>query len=241
MAPFKLSRLSVKRLTPLLPFECRGVNCDCPKRMNSATMSESKAPCTDNFTTIVVDIETHAFQRRGVRMRLLQLAWELYKANGELIHEMNFYIKPDGWTVTEEAASYHGIKTEKAKQLGMPLKSVLKCFADDIALAGVWVGHGVDGIDLPVMKSELKECGFDQTVEKIDKGMHILCTMKSYTDIVQLPHKDGRPGCKWPKLAELYEYLFAEKLENAHDASADTKATAKCYWRIQEILKKAAQ
>ena len=40
---------------------------------------------------------------------------------------------------------------------------------------------------------------------------------------------------KIPKLSELYEFLFKETFEGAHNAEADVTATARCYFKIHNI------
>ena len=39
-------------------------------------------------------------------------------------------------------------------------------------------------------------------------------------------------GLKMPKLIEMYEILFNEKFSDAHDASHDVNATAKCFFEL---------
>ncbi|RPG58266.1 MAG: DNA polymerase III subunit alpha [Flavobacteriales bacterium TMED191] len=41
-----------------------------------------------------------------------------------------------------------------------------------------------------------------------------------------------RKGFKSPKLEELYEIIFSEKIINAHNASADVDATARCFFEL---------
>lgn len=193
----------------------------------------------DPYVTIVVDIETSAFMRRGVRMRCLQLAWQLHSSGGTLLSAHNFYVKPEGWEVTKQASDFHGITTERAMKEGLPIKEVLTIFVGDLKQATVFVGHGIENVDLPVIKQELTDCGFHDAAHQMAKQMHVYCTMKSSTPIVQLPSPTGSYGpYKFPKLGELYEFLFVEKLEKAHDASADARATARVYFKLQELAQK---
>src|SRR5690606_8051357 len=37
---------------------------------------------------------------------------------------------------------------------------------------------------------------------------------------------------KWPKLEELYQKLFNEKFEEAHNAAADVVATTRCFFEL---------
>ncbi len=55
--------------------------------------------------------------------------------------------------------------------------------------------------------------------------------MKSSVQYCKLP---GNYGFKWPKLEELYNICFQEKLENAHDAMVDVRATFRCFDKLEK-------
>lgn len=188
------------------------------------------------MNTLVVDIETHAFKNEVKRMRVCQLAWQRFSPRAECVSECNFYIRPDGWSMTAKAQGYHKITNETLQAKGQPLRSVLKLFTEDLLSSQVWVGHGMDLVDLPVLTEELQECGFDEAVAHMHGGMHMFDTMAWCTDLMQLPRRDGVAGFKHPRLSELYEWLcYPNKMTNAHDASADVDATAQCYWRLCQL------
>lgn len=81
-----------------------------------------------------------------------------------------------------------------------------------------------------MMQSEFQRHAIDLNLYKKES----YCTMKRTTDLVGIPKGHGG-GNKYPKLSELYRFLFDEDFENAHDAMADVTATAKCF---QEIMKR---
>jgi hypothetical protein len=49
----------------------------------------------------------------------------------------------------------------------------------------------------------------------------------------RLPSKSGR-GYKWPTLAELHLQLFEEEFTGSHNAGADVKACARCYFELRK-------
>ena len=58
--------------------------------------------------------------------------------------------------------------------------------------------------------------------------------MRGGTKLCKLPNQ--RPGAyKWPKLTELHQHLFGEPMTDAHNALADTLATARCYVEMQRL------
>lgn len=59
-----------------------------------------------------------------------------------------------------------------------------------------------------------------------------ICTMKGTSKYCGI---ESRRGYKYPKLEELYEKLFQEDMENAHNASSDVYNTAKCYWKLRDL------
>ena len=40
---------------------------------------------------------------------------------------------------------------------------------------------------------------------------------------------------KYPKLSELHDYLFDENTTNEHNALADTRVLAKCFWQLYDL------
>jgi len=59
-----------------------------------------------------------------------------------------------------------------------------------------------------------------------------ICTMVSSTDFCGI---DGPYGYKWPTLTQLHEKLFGLGFNEAHDASVDMNATAKCFWELRRL------
>ncbi len=60
--------------------------------------------------------------------RVVQLAWQLHGAEGELIEVANHIIRPEGFTIPFNAAKVHGITTDFALQNGEDLEVILEKF-----------------------------------------------------------------------------------------------------------------
>lgn len=56
---------------------------------------------------------------------IVQLAALLTDASGETKGQMNFLIKPAGWTIPAETTAIHGITTEDCEKYGIELRSAL--------------------------------------------------------------------------------------------------------------------
>ena len=157
--------------------------------------------------------------------RLVQLAWQVYNEDQELLEESDFIIKPNGFTIPQNASEVHKITTEKANEQGVDLIKVLQLFFKSSQEAKLLIAHNYD-YDYSIMASEFLRNGFNNILENKD----FICTMKSTVDFCKIP---GPYGYKWPKLEELYYLLFNENF-NAHNALDDIRATSRCFWELKK-------
>ncbi len=155
--------------------------------------------------------------------RVVQLSW-LISENGEIIKESDNIIKVD-FPIPEQSAKIHGITNAISEAKGRPLNDVLQEILTDIASVDFLICHNLS-FDLAILQSELLRAGMNHEI-----NTQQFCTMKSSVDFCKLP---GQYGFKWPKLEELYHICFQEKLENAHDAMVDVKATFRCFNKLEE-------
>lgn len=155
--------------------------------------------------------------------RVVQLSW-LISEDSNIIKESDNIIKVD-FPIPVQSSNVHGITNEVSRAKGKELNTVMGEFLNDVADADVLVCHNLS-FDLAIVQSELLRGGLNP---ELDKKM--FCTMKSAVDFCKLP---GNYGFKWPKLEELYDICFQEKLENAHDAMVDVKATFRCFDKLEK-------
>ena len=161
--------------------------------------------------------------------RVVQVAWQLHDETGEIMEHHNLLIIPDGFEIPYSAEKVHKISTEKARKHGVPLEEALQKFNESVEKASFLVGHNIR-FDMNALGAEFIRAG---VVSRFLEEKQV-CTMWSSTDHMKLP--GGRGGkFKPPKLMELYEYLFEEQFPEAHNASADVEATARCFF---ELLRK---
>lgn len=161
--------------------------------------------------------------------RLVQLAWQLHDADGELMDVRNFIIRPDGFTIPFNATQVHGITTERAMQHGLRLEEVLKLFEAAVSRATVIAGHNIE-FDLNIVGAEHHRLGMESDLLK----KVVLDTKEESTDYCQIP--GGKGGkFKWPTLTELHLKLFSEGFDEAHNAAADVEATARCFLELLRL------
>ncbi|MCB0378258.1 MAG: 3'-5' exonuclease [Bdellovibrionales bacterium] len=152
---------------------------------------------------------------------IVQLSW-LVSENGQILKESDNIIKVSV-PIPIESSRVHGITNEISQAKGRELNVVLTEFLTDLESSDMMVAHNLS-FDLAVLQAELLREDFDPEIQK-----PTFCTMKSAVDYCKLP---GMYGFKWPKLEELYDICFSEKLENAHNALVDVKATHRCFQKL---------
>jgi len=159
--------------------------------------------------------------------RLVQFAWQLHDHTGKLLSQNNAIIKPDGFDIPFKSEQVHGISTQRALEEGRDLEIVLAEFRKDLERTQLLVGHNIE-FDINIIGAELIRKNLPTenflALDKVDTGI-------SATEFCQLP---GGPGgrLKMPRLTELHEKLFGKSFQDAHDASYDVAATARCFFGL---------
>jgi len=174
----------------------------------------------DDFKAPVTDTENWP--------RIVQIAWAHVSTEPYGIDRtLSYIIRPDGFTIPEDAAEVHGITTERAKKEGYSRRGVLEAFSKAIGVSDVLVAHNVS-FDLPVVRAELVRLKGRDTLQ----GVTTICTKEASTDFCQIRFSNGGHGYKWPSLQELHETLFGTRFDEAHDAQADVEAGAHCFLEL---------
>lgn len=158
--------------------------------------------------------------------RMVQLAWQLHDEQGGLMEVHSMLVRPEGFTIPYNAEQVHRISTQRALDEGLPLDDVLDRFADAVDRCRFIAGHNLL-FDVRVVEAECirrgRACGLSAKT--------LLDTKECSTQFCALPGgKGGR--FKWPSLTELHKKLFGTGFEEAHDASVDVEATARCFLEL---------
>ena len=159
--------------------------------------------------------------------RCIQIAWQLHDADGSLIEHQDFLIKPDGFEIPFQSEQIHGISTALASANGKTLDEVLVAFQEVLSKTKILVGQNLK-FDLNVMGCEFHRVDRENNLQDLP----VLDTCTETTALLcKLP--GGRGGrFKLPTLSELHEFLFGEKFKEAHNATADVEATARCFLEL---------
>ena len=162
--------------------------------------------------------------------RCVQLAWQVHDDMGKLVESKSYIVKPDDYDIPFESEKIHGISTLLAEKEGIELNVILNEFNDSISKSKFIIGHNVN-FDLNVIGCEFYRNNIPSNIELTD----VLDTCTELTaQLCKLP--GGRGGkFKLPTLTELHEFLFASTFQEAHNASADVEATARCFLELIRI------
>lgn len=156
--------------------------------------------------------------------RLVQIAWIVADKNGNISEQKNYLVKPNDFSIPDDATRVHKISTQKAFQNGYELEYILQQFNKSLFAVDYIVAHNIN-FDINVVASELFRFRIDSEIFEKEQ----ICTMERTTNFCKLP---GNYGYKFPKLSELHHKLFQTTFEEAHDASVDIKATYKCFYEL---------
>jgi len=159
--------------------------------------------------------------------RIVQLAWAAYDAQGRLTAAESHIVRPDGFTIPDDATRVHGISTAQASRDGRDVREVLELFAVVIRGAEILVSHNME-FDENVLAAETYRIGLPIDLQSKMR----VCTKVTSTAYCQIP---GQYGFKWPKLSELNAKLFGRELLHAHDAAADVAACAECFFELKRL------
>lgn len=160
--------------------------------------------------------------------RMASIAMIYLASNLEIISESMHYIKPDGWTMPEEASKINGLTNEILLEKGEPIKDVLDKYTKAIDDGLIVVAFNAQ-YDLKILRGELRRAGID---DRFDKTLNI-CVMRAATDILKIPKKNGA-GYKFPKLSEACEYFGIEQIA-AHTALDDTRVCVKVFGNLMSL------
>jgi DNA polymerase-3 subunit epsilon len=162
--------------------------------------------------------------------RITQICFQSYTENGELISEFHSLIKPDGWEVPKEKFFIdNNMSTERCEKEGIPIK-------DALILSIVLIRFSTEYLIAHNMSFDQRVLGAEMIRAKKNLGYVVkkFCTMEAATQICKIPRSKYGTDFKFPKLEELYFFLFNEKMDEAHDATWDVTATAKCFFEMKK-------
>ena len=176
--------------------------------------------------------------------RCIQLAWQLRDYSGKLIEIKNYIIKPDGFSIPYNSEKIHGISTHRAHLEGHPVDFVLQEFFVSLSKSSYLVGHNIS-FDINIIFSEYFRMNNFFSIEKLEKRKLLVLKDEKKWETLDTMSENSASHCqipggrfgkfKFPKLTELYIKLFGEEFTEAHNASVDVAATARCFLELLRL------
>jgi DNA polymerase-3 subunit alpha len=171
-------------------------------------------PITPSFGRYYNPKETRYYDRS----RVLTIAWIIYE-DDKLVKSEHHLIKGD-FDISEKSISIHGITKEKSDTEGKPIDDALTILQEDLEGCQRFIGYNLD-FDVHILLAELNRLKGWQDLNDL------LITIPKW-DVM----KKAYLGKKWLKLTKLYELLFDEVENNAHDALVDVRMTMRVYFDL---------
>jgi DNA polymerase III epsilon subunit-like protein len=148
--------------------------------------------------------------------RAVSLSAARFSSKGRLIDTFDAMVLPTDFSISPGSVAIHGITEDMAKSKGLPF---LQVFTDFMTFIGprtkTIVAHNAK-FDVSVLRSEMLRHGIDPSL--IDE-LNFRCTLELYRERFLKPIR----------LGVLYEEIFGEQFENAHNSLADCIACGRVY------------
>ena len=148
--------------------------------------------------------------------RAVSLSAARFSSRGRLVDTFDAMILPTDFSISPGSVAIHGITEDMAKSKGRPF---LQVFTDFMTFIGprtkTMVAHNAK-FDTSVLRSEMLRHGID--LSHIDE-LNFRCTLELYRERFLKPIR----------LGVLYEDIFGEQFENAHNSLADCIACGRVY------------
>lgn len=181
-------------------------------------------PLRNNLTRELSDPKD--FQKYD-NARLIEVAYKITSpADKSFLLTSSTLVKNE--TLKIENTSIHGISTELALEQGKNVSELLDEILDDLNTYDVQkiVAHNIE-FDLNILLAECYRYNKLELIQKLSNINEKYCTMKEAQKLFNFK--------KFPKLKELYEYLFQKTFENQHTALSDCNACLKCFNEMMKL------
>ena len=172
----------------------------------------------DNY--MFIDVETNGIGSfRPPTQRIVQIAWIFDDT------QKSFFVND----VSKIASSVpHVYDPPFLKKHGIEFSSGFADFLSDLKSTRGIIAHNAD-FDVGCIINELLIRNYSNDVINIVRNKQVICTMRTTVDLCKLPSASSYHSYKWPKLIELYTFLFNEPPNlTLHDALNDCIITKKC-------------
>lgn len=159
---------------------------------------------------------THDTVNQYDTCRAVSLSAARFSSRGRLIDTFDKIVYPDGFQISQGSIDIHGITQDQAEREGQSFTEIFVEFMRFIgSRTSMVIAHNLK-FDLNVLRSEMLRNNIDlSNIDHLTFG----CTLELYRDRFLKPIK----------LGVLYNEIFGEEFENAHNSLADCIACGRVY------------
>jgi len=152
--------------------------------------------------------------------RLVELGYLIYDTNGIKINEYSSLVIPDNFIITND--HIHGITTNDALTKGLQLENVLGQLFNDLKNIDTIVCHNIT-FDMKILLSESYR-NKNMLLFDLIKSKNKLCTMELGKEYMKIS--------KYPKLIELFKFIYNKEVIQDHRSLSDCILCADCYYKM---------
>lgn len=189
------------------------------------------------------------FKERSIhpdQPHIVQLAAALVDPDArKTLASMDVIVRPESWTIPDDATAIHGITTEMACDLGVSESLAVEMLIQMWRRSGLRVGHN-EAFDARIVRIAMMRFGplwgYSSAEAEADewKQAPAECTARLATPICNLPPSDKQVARtnfkrKTPDLSEAYRHFMGSELRNAHSAMDDVMACQYVYFSIKDM------
>ncbi len=181
---------------------------------------------------LVFDTETTGIDTSTAHV--VELAALLFDDAGIERASLDLIIKPDGYEIPAAASAIHGISTDLAHRVGVPLAYAASAFNALCEQADRLVAHNL-AYDVAIMEGLYRRLG---KPHRMPVASNRYCTAMWSTPVCAIPPTEcmraaGRHEFKKPTLTEAYAFVCGKELVGAHNALVDARACGEVYFELQ--------
>tara|TARA_Y200000002_G_C22637899_1_gene645564 strand:+ start:164 stop:736 length:573 start_codon:yes stop_codon:yes gene_type:complete len=175
------------------------------------------------------------FETSGIgdfkKQKALQLAWQLCDKKMKSLKKYSYYFNDiSEWNKDFHKNITHNFILENGKDPQLILNLFLSHASIVCSNSGKLIAHNVN-FDFQILKNECEKNNVtinDDTININNLKNILYCTMVNTTHMCGIPRNHGG-GNKYPKLSELYSFLYKEKPDlELHEASNDVEILRRC-------------
>jgi len=168
--------------------------------------------------------------------RMVQLGLILTEDDGRIRRTLGVIFKSEDYSIPKEVSDIHGITDDIANTYGVRRSDEFFWQLSDLFHnADTIVAHNYS-FDKIIINGEFVRAGLG-----VINDNKSFCTKENSIDVCKIPFASsftyGRKDIKkykWPKLSEVYKFLFNEEIIGAHDALTDVRATMRVYFELKK-------